>query len=308
MIACNHVLWFATRSMEHDETSALIPWDDLILVGQYPTLEQAQEHGLVILAMGEACWVSAAEASGEFNLHAETCAAERVLPELLIYTRETHDQLRLRNVPEPIDPFHYPAGWKIFLTWMICLLVVFRLQWQNNSLTDLAASSSMGLIDRFEWWRPFTALFLHADVQHLAGNLVSGAIFGALVSRSIGPLRGWALILACGTLGNLLTSWVTYPMPFISIGASTAIFGALGILSGLGFSTSLRSRSSMSWAKVAAPVIAGIIMLGWLGGGSPDSNTDVLGHVFGFSSGLVSGMLVGEFRQRQSKPAVIMIV
>ncbi|MEO8616996.1 MAG: rhomboid family intramembrane serine protease [Luteolibacter sp.] len=294
--------------MEHDETSTLIPWDDLILVGQYPSLEHAQDHGLVILAMGEACWVSAAEDSGKFNLHAETSAAGRVGSELLIYTRELDDQLRLRNLPEPIDRFHYPAGWKIFLIWMSCLLAVFFLQWQDYTLTDRAASSSIGLIDRSEWWRPFTALFLHADVQHLVGNLVSGAIFGTLVSRSLGPLRGWALILACGTFGNCLTSLVTYPVPFISIGASTAVFGALGILSGLGFSTSLRSRSSMSWAKVAAPVIAGIVMLGWLGGGGPDSNTDVLGHVFGFSSGLVSGILVGEFRQKLSKTPVLAMV
>lgn len=289
--------------MEHDDTSALIPWDDLILVGQYLSLEIAQEHALVILAMGEACWVSAADDSGKFNLHVESSAAGRVQSELLIYSRELDDQLRLRNVPELIDPFYYPAGWKIFLIWMGCLLVVFRLQWQNYDLTDQAASSSIGLIDRAEWWRPFTALFLHADIQHLAGNLVGGAIFGALVSRSLGPLRGWALILACGTFGNVLTSLVTYPAPFISIGASTAVFGALGILSGLGFSTSLRSRSSMSWGKVAAPVIAGIVMLGWLGGGGPDSHTDVLGHVFGFGSGLVSGLLVGEFKQKQSKAA-----
>ncbi len=294
--------------MEPDETNGLVAWDDLILVGQYPSLELAQEHGLVILAMGEACWVSAAEDSRVFNLHAETCASAGVQAELLIYRQELHDQLRLKNVPEPLDRFHHPAGWKIFLIWMGSLLVIFRLQWQDSTLTDRAASSSMGLIDRFEWWRPFTALFLHADIQHLVGNLVSGAIFGALVSRSLGPLRGWALILACGTLGNCLTSLVTYPMPFISIGASTAVFGALGILSGLGFSTSLRSRCSVSWAKVAAPVIAGIIMLGWLGGSGPDSNTDVLGHVFGFSSGLVAGMLVAELRQKQSKAAALVMV
>ena len=206
-----------------------------------------------------------------------------------------------KSRPEPVDTFHFAAGWEIFLAWMACLIVVFYLQSQDYSLTDQAASSSIGLIDRHEWWRPFTALFLHADIQHLVGNIVSGAVFGTLVSRSVGPLRGWALILACGTSGNILTSLLTYPTPFISIGASTAVFGALGILTGLGFSTSLRLRSRSSWAKVAAPVLAGIVLLGWLGGGSPGSNTDVLGHVFGFGSGLISGMVVGEMRQKPTK-------
>ncbi len=282
------------------DTATLIPWDDLTRVGQYATLEQAQDHGLVILAMGEACWVSAVSEGTEFDLHTEAGAAPQVINELRIYAGEQDDQRRLKSRPEPAEAFHFSAGWEIFLIWMSCLLVVFYFQGLDPDLTERAGSSGLGLIGRHEWWRPFTALFLHADIQHLTGNLVSGAVFGTLVSRSLGPLRGWCLILACGTVGNLLTSLATYPEPILSIGASTAVFGALGILSGLGFSTSLRQRSRQSWARVAAPVLAGFVLLGWLGGGTPGSNTDVLGHVFGFGSGLVSGMLVGEMKQKQA--------
>ncbi|MEO5715500.1 MAG: rhomboid family intramembrane serine protease [Luteolibacter sp.] len=294
--------------MENTDSNDLVLWDDLSVVGQYATQGEAHDHGLVILAMGEACWVSVAEEGGKFHLHAEPAAAERVSHELEIYAGEQDDQRRLKSRPEPVDPFHFSAGWDIFLIWMSCLLAVFYFQGQDPHLTDRAASSSIGLISRHEWWRPFTALFLHADVQHLTGNLLSGAVFGTLVSRSIGPLRGWLLILCCGTLGNIFTSLLTYPGQFESIGASTAVFGALGILTGLGFSTSLRLRSRTSWAKVAAPVMAGFVLLGWLGGGSPGSNTDVLGHVLGFGSGLVSGMIVGEMRQKLAKAPVLSMV
>ncbi len=294
--------------MENTDSKDQVPWDDLAIVGQFETQGEAHDHGLVILAMGEACWVSAATEGGKFNLHAERAAAGRVTRELAIYAGELDDQLRLKSQPEPVDPFHFSAGWEFYVIWMTCLLVMFYFQNQNPHLTDRAASSSIGLIARHEWWRPFTALFLHADVPHLTGNLLSGALFGTWVSRSVGPLRGWALILGCGTSGNILSSLLTYPEPFISIGASTAVFGALGLLSGLGFSTSLRLRSRSSWAKVAAPVMAGFILLGWLGSGSPGSNTDVLGHVLGFGSGLVSGMIVGEMRQKLAKAPLLSMV
>jgi membrane associated rhomboid family serine protease len=47
--------------------------------------------------------------------------------------------------------------------------------------------------------------------------------------------------------------------------------------------------------------MAGIILLGWLGGGSEGGNTDVLGHVFGFASGLSAGILVGAMQKKATR-------
>jgi len=287
--------------MEDQDDSSLALMDDLIVVGQFPNLEQAQDHGLVILAMGEACWVSVSEDGQTYQLHAEPQPTAEILDELQIYKGEQRAAELARNHPEPLETFHFSAGWEILGLWAASLLVVFYQQLHDLSLVGRAASSSVGLIERHEWWRPFTALFLHSDAGHLAGNLASGVVFGALVSRSLGPLRAWFLILACGTLGNILTSLLNYPQPFISLGASTAVFAALGILTGLGFTISLRQQSGRSWARVAAPVLAGLVLLGWLGGGGPNTNTDVLGHAFGFGSGLISGVIVGEIRQKNAR-------
>ena len=260
-------------------------------VGQYPSLAEAYEYALVILAMRQPCWVAEAATPGEFTLHAEAHAAPAIARELLAYQNE-------QAAPVPVAPpaheaFRFPPGWGVYGLWMGTLVLTFLWQSVDPSLVGRAASSSTGFIGHGEWWRPFTALFLHADLGHLVGNLVSGLLFGTLVARSIGPLRAWALILACGTVGNALTSALTWPEPFLSIGASTAVFGALGILSGLGFAGLLRLRLRLPWAKITAPVVAGVILLGWLGGGSHGGNTDVLGHVFGFSAGLAAGFLIG---------------
>jgi len=264
--------------------------EELAEVGTYPTLEQAHEHGLVILAMREPCLIAETEIPGQYSLQAEPAAAPQIADELEAY--ESEREPARATLPEH-DLFRFPAGWDVYGTWMLCVIAAFLWQQTNPSLVEHAASSSVRLIGHGEWWRPFTALFLHADVPHLIGNLLSGLLFGTLVARSVGPWRGWALILACGTVGNAITSAITWPEAFTSIGASTAVFGALGILSGLGFAAMLRARLHLPWAKIAAPVLAGIILLGWLGGGSATGNTDVLGHVCGFGSGLLAGIVVG---------------
>ena len=277
--------------MSDKDENASTQWEELAEVGKYPTLEDAQEHGLVILAMREPCWVAETETPGEFTLHAEPDAVPSISRELRAYENE-REKPAADPAPER-EGFRFSAGWGVYALWMISLILAFRWQHSSPSITDRFSSSSIALIGHGDWWRPFTALFLHADAPHLIGNLLSGLFFGTLVARSIGPWRGWALILACGTIGNFLTSVVTWPESFTSIGASTAVFGALGILSGLGFSYMLRVRMKLPWAKTAAPVLAGIILLGWLGGGSETGNTDVLGHVFGFGSGLTAGIVVG---------------
>jgi membrane associated rhomboid family serine protease len=275
--------------------------EDWVQVGHYPTLEQAYDHGLVILAMGEACRVTKAEKPGEYNLQAEMHPAPRISGELDAYGREM--ALPVKPRPTGNDWQRHSAGWPICGIWVLVLMAVFYWQDQDRFLVERAASSSVGLIGRGEWWRPFTALFLHKDAGHLIGNLVGGVIFATLVARSVGPLLGWPMILACGTIGNIITSRLTYPEPFLSIGASTAVFAALGILSGFGIAETLRERARQPLLRITAPVFAGIILLGWLGGGH-DPQTDVLGHVFGFGSGLVAGAAAGAFEGKRTSTPV----
>jgi len=277
--------------MSEPDENASTQWEDLVEVGKYRTLEQAQEHGLVILAMREPCWVAPAEPPGEFSLHAEPQTAPNISQELLAYENEQETPLPAPTTGQ--DVFRFAPGWGVYSLWMSSLILTFLWQADHPWFVERAASSSTAFVGQGEWWRPFTGLFLHADLGHLIGNLASGLLFGSLVARSIGPLRAWTLILVCGTLGNAITSALTYPEPFVSIGASTAVFGALGILTGLGFSSMLRIRLRLPWAKITAPLFAGIILLGWLGGGTHGGNTDVLGHIFGFSSGLIAGLLIG---------------
>ena len=261
--------------------------EEWVDVARFPSLDEAQENALVALAMGEAIRVDHGEVPGEFELRVEPAAAPRVTEEL----REYAAAAEVKPLPPMVSSnwAKHPAGALNYLVWAAALLVVFRSQTLDPTLADRGASSSIGLIARGEWWRPFTALFLHGDGGHILSNLASGAVFGALVSKSIGPWKGWAMILLAGTIGNAITSVVTYPEPFVSLGASTAVFGALGILSGIGIVENLREELRMPLLRILAPLLAGLVLLGWLGGAEPDAGVDVFGHVFGFVAGLLAG-------------------
>jgi len=267
--------------------------DEWIDVGTYPTLDEAHERALVALAMGESIRVEHGDQPGEFDLQVEPDAVVKISEEIRQYEKES-EIVRIPKIV-PSNWAKYPSGWAYYSVWAAVLMVVFYYQQTHQEFADRGASSSIGLMRDGEWWRPFTALFLHADLGHIIGNLAGGALFGMLASKSIGPFKAWSMILLSGTLGNVITSALTYPEPFTSIGASTAVFGALGILSGIGLVENLREKVSMPWVRVVAPLLAGFVLLGWLGGGTPGSNTDVLGHVFGFLAGVVAGMVCRHF-------------
>ncbi len=133
-----------------------------------------------------------------------------------------------------------------------------------------------------ENFRAITALFLHADARHLLGNLAGMLVFGAPFISLSGFGTGPFMLIFTGTLGNLMTAGL-YRTAYLSIGASTSVMGAAGLLTAFQMT---RERESFSFDTVI-PLIAGAILVGLL---SQGEQTDVFAHIFGFSSGFVSGL------------------
>jgi membrane associated rhomboid family serine protease len=136
-----------------------------------------------------------------------------------------------------------------------------------------------------EVWRVVTALTLHADVGHLLSNLGFGALYGFFAARLIGPGMAWLAILLGGAFGNLANAWLQAP-EHRSIGASTAVFAALGLLAA--YSLRVQMTRGQSWAYRWGPLIGGIALLGFTGTGG--ENTDVTAHGTGFVAGAVLGL------------------
>jgi membrane associated rhomboid family serine protease len=129
-----------------------------------------------------------------------------------------------------------------------------------------------------EWWRTVTALTLHADAPHVVGNAAASVVLVGAASYEFGPGLGLWLVLLAGTGGNALTA-VAYGTRHDSVGASTAMFGAIGILAAArGMSRGERPPARKRWVVVAAS-LALLALLGT----SPDA--DLLAHLFGLLVG-----------------------
>lgn len=258
--------------------------DELISVGRWPSLREADEHALVVLAMNQDCRVRAEE--GAFALEVEPAVGPEVERELALYASE---QVPVRAVAESTSAALRPR--RIAL-WVLALLVMFVLQQRDPWMEDGLMNSTEGLFGRHEWWRPLTALFLHADLGHLAGNVVIGGFFCMMVTSLIGACRGWFLILLSGVAGNILTAWFHNPDVYFSLGASTATFGALGILVGAGLREVWESHRLSSLKSLIGPFGGGIALLFWFG--VSDGDTDVIAHFMGWGAGCVLGLTVNE--------------
>ena len=83
-----------------------------------------------------------------------------------------------------------------------------------------------------EIWRMFTCLFLHFGFMHLANNMLSLFIFGALMENGIGHLRVLLIYFAAGLGGNVISYfWDLHKgRNILSAGAPGAIFGLMGAL------------------------------------------------------------------------------
>jgi len=258
---------------------------ELAEAGVYPTAAEGFEHGLVALAMGQAYWLVTTDAG--YRLLVEPPALALVREQLECFDRESTgwppppavDQSASRRT-ERFTP----------LVWATAVLAAYSFQSGSPGVLEAAgALDSQALFDRGEWWRVGTALFLHADLGHLFGNVVSGYFVFSAVTSTMGRRHGWLLLALASIAGNFAVAALNYPGPYRSLGASTAVFAGLGLLTGRAIRVLRGEGGQRRWRTVLVPLGAGVTLLGLFGAGG--LRADVLAHVMGFAAGFVLGIL-----------------
>ena len=138
-------------------------------------------------------------------------------------------------------------------------------------------------VSKGEWWRLFTAIFLHADLGHFAMNASLGVFLLGLTMGNFGTGLGLLAAYLAGAGGNIAT-WLIFSEGHRSLGASGMVMGCVGLLA----SQSIFSiAGTANRLKYTVASLAGGVMLFALLGLSPGS--DVVAHLGGFVSGLVLG-------------------
>lgn len=168
------------------------------------------------------------------------------------------------------------------LAWVLLITVFYWASVKNGAfkqvgLMDVAAVSGG------EWWRLFTAVWLHGDIAHLAGNASLGVVLLGLAMGLYGTGVGLLAAYLSGVGGNLLV-WLVASGPRFSLGASGLVMGCVGLLAAQPFASWGRRRRRLRLLFVG---IAGGTMLFVLLGLGP--GTDVMAHFGGFVSGFLLG-------------------
>jgi len=209
-----------------------------------------------------------------------------------------------KDVPNPVSDvpsgfFFSPAAlWLTFFLAAIHYIITTR---GIHKQAILNFGSSSYYLSHGQSFRAVTALFLHSDTDHLIGNMAGIAILAGPLLRVTGYGQGLLLLLAAGTAGNLISKSFGQDLQ-ISIGASTAVMAAAGLLGARRMTIGAPSdHSAFPKLKMLLPFAAAATLTAMFSHGE---NTDVSAHLFGFLAGTGIGLCYYPLSEPLSGPLI----
>jgi rhomboid protease GluP len=135
------------------------------------------------------------------------------------------------------------------------------------------------------YYQLFTSMFVHANIAHIAGNMLFLLIFGLRGEEMFSLPEYLSVYFLGGLAGNLLSLWLL-PLDVPSVGASGAIFALFGAVA-------VYSRRSISQSIMGALIYAFFLFVISSGPGV---------NIFAHLGGLVAGLLIGYVLAARRKP------
>ena len=238
------------------------------------------DWSLVLLSQGIEHSVKHSQEPARWELQVPLEDHERALNTIGLYQAENRHWPWRRKLLKPGVLFDWAS-----VSWVILLCVFF---WLSNSQSALRSSGEMdaSAVAHGQWWRLFTAIWLHADLAHLASNAVFGLVFLGLSMGRYGTGLGLLAAYLSGVGGNVFAELIA-PQPRFSLGASGMVMGGLGLLAIQSFT--LWRRDPLAGKYILSGICGGVMLFLLLGLG-PES--DLLAHGGGFLTGLVLGAIL----------------
>lgn len=176
---------------------------------------------------------------------------------------------------------------------LLTILVVFLIEvMQGGSenayvLIKMGAMNNLAVVGQNQWWRLFTAQFLHIGIMHLVSNAVMIYYIGYYIEPILGHWRFLLLYLFSGVGGNLL-SLALGSDSSLSAGASTALFGLFGAMTAIAVKN--RTNPIINYLGKQAFWLAVInIVLDLF-----QPNIDIQGHIGGLAVGFLVAIILGD--------------
>lgn len=136
------------------------------------------------------------------------------------------------------------------------------------------------IIKNYELWRLITPIFFHANELHLFSNAVALLLFGATVetNQKLSRLKFLLIYFISGFIGNFFSLFLL-PLDAISLGASGAVFGLIGV------ALIIIITDNRALLPFALLYIGYFIVASFMPG------INIWAHIFGLLAGLLLGYL-----------------
>lgn len=177
--------------------------------------------------------------------------------------------------------------------WVILLVCFYIAAVENPAMREIGVMQKEAVV-RGEVWRLFTAIWLHANLAHLASNAALGSLLLGLAMGRFGAGLGLLAAYASGVGGNLAVCLLAFGHG--SLGASGMVMGCLGLLAAgtlavPGWTTrhSAPNRKSPGLLYATRGVLAGILLFVLVG---LNPETDFRAHLGGFVTGGIAGAIL----------------
>ena len=154
----------------------------------------------------------------------------------------------------------------------------------GQRLFELGAMQPIAIADG-QYWRLFTAMFLHAGLLHIAFNAYALWLFGSMIESNLGKTRFVLIYFVTGFLASA-ASYTFGPVQSLAVGASGAIFGIFGAFIAFNY-----RRRHLAMASANLRWAATMLMLNALlafGFGAIDWRAHLGGLVAGVAAGFVA--------------------
>jgi len=172
--------------------------------------------------------------------------------------------------------------WLIGANVIMYLLTMLVNMTIGNGLLHLGAKVNY-LIAGGQYFRLFTAMFLHADIMHLVFNMLALYILGKDIERFFGKKKFLAIYFGAGFMGSALSYLM---ISSTSVGASGAIFGLMGA------NLFLYKKNPIVYKRIYGNdllILIGInVVIGFV-----RPNIDIAGHIGGLMAGFLIAMAIG---------------
>ena len=189
----------------------------------------------------------------------------------------------------------YPLTYGIIA---INVLVYLFTSLQSGSIADMdmrvllhaGALNGTLVVGYGEWWRLFTAMFLHGGMTHILMNMFSLYLVGRGLEVYFEKKAYIGIYLFSGLLGGLASLYMHPDPNSVGIGASGAIFGVFGALAGF----FLANRNNIPEYSRAFMKDFGVVLGLNLVMGLSIPSIDVSAHIGGLVVGLLGGFIVSK--------------